>query len=64
MTNCIQHVLLATPLNQRLRLRLMYNVNMWSVFDDELHTARSISNSSQLEIKIKINVQCKQVEDI
>ena len=40
----------------------MYNVNKWSVFDDELHTARSISNSSQIEIKIKINLQCKQVE--
>ena len=42
----------------------MFNVNKWSVFDDELHTARSISNSHQLEIKIKINVQCKQVECI
>ena len=39
----------------------MYNVNKMSVYDDELHTALSISNSSQLEIKIKINVQCKQV---
>ena len=62
MTNCIKYVLYAVRLIQILCLRLMFNVNKWSVFDDELHTARSISNSSQIEIKIKINLQCKQVE--